>query len=275
MKIIEQYSVSKTGNLHDCEDLIFFSDSFASVIDGATSRGDRLFDGKNPGLAAALAVKNAIGKFGHSFSLRKALKCLTEEILLFNKSHGIGPEEYNRMITASAVIYSRYHNRIWLIGDCQCLVNNKTYANANGIDDFTASVRSFVNQAEILKGRPLEWIMENDPGSEYIKPLLVEQFLFQNLNPALKGAFGYTAIDGRNIEERSVKVIDIEKDCNEIILASDGYPAVCKTLNESEEALTAILKSDPLCIYEHKCVKGLKEGLVSYDDRAYLRFAAD
>ena len=38
MKVLEQFIESKTGNQSLCEDSIFLNESFAAVIDGATSK---------------------------------------------------------------------------------------------------------------------------------------------------------------------------------------------------------------------------------------------
>lgn len=272
MKIIEKFSISKTGKMSDCEDIIFYNDNFAAVIDGATARDNRLYGGKKSGLTAAIIAEDALKCLNEASSLREALDMITEGFLNFYKDNDISILDNNRIITASAVIYSRYHNQIWMIGDCQCIVGGKAYSNPNGIDDYVAGIRSYINQAEIVNGHTVEWIMENDPGSKYIHEFLVNQFLFQNCIPLRKGSFSYTALDGRHIETEAVKVIQLDLTTNEIILASDGYPVLAGTLSESEEILSKTLENDPLCIYENRCVKGVKPGLISFDDRAYVKF---
>ena len=56
-----------------------------------------------------------------------------------------------------------------------------------------------------------------------------------------------------------------------MVLASDGYPELCGTLAESEEMLREINEEDPLCIGRNAGVKGIMEGMESFDDRAYVR----
>ena len=58
----------------------------------------------------------------------------------------------------------------------------------------------------------------------------------------------------------------------EIVLASDGYPFLMPTLQESEERLADLLRDDPLCISIYKASKGLMQGNKSFDDRSYVRF---
>ena len=46
------------------------------------------------------------------------------------------------------------------------------------------------------------------------------------------------------------------------------------SLEESEAALSRQLATDPLCINTYKATKGVMEGNLSFDDRAYVRFRA-
>ncbi len=59
---------------------------------------------------------------------------------------------------------------------------------------------------------------------------------------------------------------------SQIVLASDGYPALKETLAESEAALRELIKNDPLCFRENMGTKGLVKGNDSFDDRTYIRF---
>ena len=49
MEIIEKHIMGKTGDLKLCEDGLFISSDMVMVIDGVTSKGNRLFDGKSSG----------------------------------------------------------------------------------------------------------------------------------------------------------------------------------------------------------------------------------
>ena len=55
------------------------------------------------------------------------------------------------------------------------------------------------------------------------------------------------------------------------ILASDGYPVLADTLEETERLLACSLAEDPLRIGEHLSTKGVAAGNESFDDRTYLR----
>lgn len=87
-------------------------------------------------------------------------------------------------------------------------------------------------------------------------------------------------IDGNNAQYEN----DREKYSLDIILASDGYPELKSTLEESEQALHKILEEDPLLFRQFKSTKGKivkppsfgdhsskKTGATSFDDRTYVR----
>ena len=56
------------------------------------------------------------------------------------------------------------------------------------------------------------------------------------------------------------------------MFASDGYPKLANTLEESEALLDMQRKNDPLNIGEFKATKAFVEGNNSFDDRSYIRF---
>jgi glycerophosphoryl diester phosphodiesterase len=57
-----------------------------------------------------------------------------------------------------------------------------------------------------------------------------------------------------------------------VILASDGYPELFDTLQETEEHLQKIIQEDPLCYKLQSLTKAVYPGQCSYDDRSYIRF---
>lgn len=61
---------------------------------------------------------------------------------------------------------------------------------------------------------------------------------------------------------------DIEKT---IVLASDGYPYLKDSLEASEHALQGVLRDDPLLFRTYKATKGIQQGNLSFDDRAYVK----
>lgn len=166
-------------------------------------------------------------------------------------------------MAASAVIYSAVRKEIWLVGDCHCMISGKVFENAKPNEDEIASMRSAFINNELKRGVTIYEMQQHDTGREHILPMLVAACTKQNKE--------YAVIDGFNMPLDKVKVIPIPEKCNEVILASDGYPVLKQTLKETEDALQSIISADPLLIGEHRATKGVMHGCSSFDDRCYLR----
>lgn len=168
------------------------------------------------------------------------------------------PEE---RLTASAIIYSRKKNEIWMIGDCQCLTDGKLHTNPKPHEEQIAEKRSEYIRKALEKGLFVSDFQIVDEGRNAILPELIHSCTQQNLT--------FSVIDGFRIPTDKIKILQAG---TENILASDGYPYLKNTLKESEDLLHKQLNDDPLCIQQFKATKGLMKGNVSFDDRAYVRF---
>lgn len=191
---------------------------------------------------------------------------MTSKINIIYKEHGLLDrlaEHATERLTSSAIVYSRNHEEVWMVGDCQCLIDGVFYDNPKPRENEIATMRANYISTELKHGKTIQNLMMEDTGRERILPTLIDSCQYQNIS--------YATIDGFNIPMDKVKTIDT-KNHYEIVLASDGYPFLCTSLRESEEMLKAQLNSDPLCIDTYKATKGLKNGNKSFDDRAYIRF---
>lgn len=74
---------------------------------------------------------------------------------------------------------------------------------------------------------------------------------------------------------KTQKVMDLlNKSYGEdVVLALDGYPELCRTLAESEEKLWKVNAEDPLCIGKNTGVKAVMDGRESFDDRVFVRLS--
>lgn len=169
-------------------------------------------------------------------------------------------------LTASVVVYSDYYRQIWMIGDCRCLVAGKLYDNGKPIEAVLAARRSAFLNDRLSEGISTDEIQKHDIGRDTIIDDIIKGCKKQNIE--------YPVIDGFDVALNKVKIIDVPRDV-EVVLASDGYPFLCDTLAESEDALARQLREDPLCISSFKATKGLMHGNKSFDDRCYIRFKTD
>ena len=275
MKVIESKIEGKKSP-ESCEDGLVVTADFIAVIDGSTSKTPHHLspDMKN-GRYAMVLISEYIQ---HELKPESTVEDFCEGVTsyIYNKVYrqqGIEeqmqahPEE---RLTASAILYSKAKNEVWMVGDCQAIIDGKLYENNKPFEDIVARRR-----VELIRQgfTPQE-------ARKTIEPLLIQAML-EGQNKT------YTVIDGFSIYQKGMKVVslnapqkNVETDVadslplptKEIVLASDGYPFLKPTLTESEEALAHLLAYDPQCTHEFIATKGIVVGNKSFDDRTYIRF---
>lgn len=272
--IVEQTLISKTDCEETCEDALYVGSHFVAVIDGATSKTERRWDGKTGGRVAAEVMKEAFDHIPSDATARQTVDILTAAIQAFYKQHDATEIVQNtpvERVIACFVAISFVRKEIWFVGDCQCLLNQELIQYTKEIDTITANARSMFLEAEIAQGKSIEELRQHDTGREFILPLLERQMAFQN-NPLL-GQYWFPIIDGFNVPDEGIHVLSIADDIDTIVLASDGYPYLKGSLEASEQALQDVLHDDPLLFHTYKATKGLQDDNVSFDDRAYVKIA--
>lgn len=266
MQIIESFLCGKENNPKTCEDGIYISEHFVAVIDGVTAKGQRLWNGHKSGYYAKEILLNYlkqddIAKQSPLELVNNLDKILCEAVLASGVS--LEPEEYPR---ASIIIYNDYYKEIWNYGDCQCSINGRVHRHSKKIDEINAVLRAGYLEAALEKGAAIEELLVNDCGRLMIQENLLKQFAYENK----KSEYGYPVLNGMGIEPDFLQIYKVDEG-DEVILASDGYPELGKNLKESEDKLQKIIKEDPLCFRQYRSTKGIKNGNVSFDDRAFCR----
>lgn len=288
MKIIESCIIGKKSP-EACEDGMVVTDDFIAVIDGSTSKTPKHL---NPDMKNGRYAMMLISEY-----IREELKtdasvdefCQGVTAYIYNKVYEmLGVEERlkehpEERLTASAILYSRTRNEVWMVGDCQAIIAGKLYENDKPYEEKIARKR-----VELI-----EQGLSPAEARKQIEPLLIEAMLSgQNQT--------YTVIDGFPIYREGVKVVSVSDSCSvqdsvpasdsvpcsdsvsasgtipssssEIVLASDGYPFLKPTLAASEAALAEQIANDPQNIHSFIATKGIVEGNKSFDDRTYIRF---
>ena len=297
MKIIESSIIGKKSP-EACEDGMVVTDDFIAVIDGSTSKTPKHL---NPDMKNGRYAMMLISEY-----IREELKadasvddfCQGVTAYIYNKVYEkLGVEERlkehpEERLTASAILYSRTRNEVWMVGDCQAIIDGKLYENGKPFEEKIARER-----VELIKQglSPAE-------ARKQIEPLLIKAMLSgQNQT--------YTVIDGFPIYREGVKVVSVSdsssvqdsvsssdscsgqdpvscsgsasasdtipSSSSEIVLASDGYPFLKPTLAASEAALAEQIANDPQNIRSFIATKGIVEGNKSFDDRTYIRFSPE
>ena len=282
MKIIESSIIGKKSQ-EACEDGMVVTDDFIAVIDGSTSKTPKHL---NPDMKNGRYAMMLISEY-----IREELKadasvddfCQGVTAYIYNKVYEkLGVEERlkehpEERLTASAILYSRTRNEVWMVGDCQAIIAGKLYENGKPYEQEIARKR-----VELI-----EQGLSPAEARKQIEPLLIEAMLSgQNQT--------YTVIDGFPIYQEGVKVVALKMKSasssievyfqeqtkpisspNEVVLASDGYPFLKPTLAASEAALAEQIANDPQNIHSFIATKGIVEGNKSFDDRTYIRFSVE
>ena len=291
MKIIESCIIGKKSP-EACEDGMVVTDDFIAVIDGSTSKTPKHL---NPDMKNGRYAMMLISEY-----IREELKtdasvdefCQGVTAYIYNKVYEkLGVEERlkehpEERLTASAILYSWTRNEVWMVGDCQAIIDGKLYENGKPYEEKIARKR-----VELI-----EQGLSPAEARKQIEPLLIEAMLSgQNQT--------YTVIDGFPIYREGVKVVSVSdsssvqdsvpasdsvpcsdsasasdtipSSSSEIVLASDGYPFLKPTLAASEAALAEQIANDPQNIHSFIATKGIVEGNKSFDDRTYIRFSPE
>lgn len=267
MKVIEQHIVGK-HSLEDCEDGIVATPDFVAVIDGSTSKTPhRLHPPMRNGRYCMMAIQRFLRRMAADLSLTQFCEQVTAHI------HALYPSDDTPMrlhpqerFCASAVVYSVQRHEVWMVGDCQCMVNGRGFHNDKPSEDVLAHQRAAVFQ-KMLTAHPdmvRDGRIVHDYARDTILDSLIDSLAGENRT--------YAVIDGFPIFMPGVKTIPVEAANADIVLASDGYPFLRPTLQESEAALREQLARDPYCIDSFVATKGVMAGNRSFDDRAYVRF---
>lgn len=254
MTITEHFICGK-HTAADCEDGIVITNDFAAVIDGSTSKTPKRLDpSMKNGRFAMLLISEYIKQMPADYTMNDFCRGITLRIAKEYAKRGITedmakhPEE---RLTASAIIYSNSRKEVWMVGDCQAIIDGEYYDNSKPYEQEIAMQRATLIKNGML---PKE-------ARRTIEPQLIKAMLEgQNRQ--------YAVIDGTPIYMPGTRIVTASH-C--VVLASDGYPTLLPTLHKSEEALAQHLTDDPQNITDFIATKGLVEGNVSFDDRAYIK----
>lgn len=267
MTIIEQSSIGKKSQ-ETCEDGIVVAEHYVAVVDGSTSKSRQQFLAEmTNGQYCMRLVCQYIDSMPADLSAEQFCRLITAYIRFvydqFDTDMHLLEEIPTERMAASAVIYSALRKEIWMVGDCQCMVDGVLYENPKPYEAPIADMRSGYIRLALLNGATTADFQQKDDGRKFILPVLIENCKNQNKT--------FAVIDGFAIPMPHVKIIHVEQ-AKEIILASDGYPVLKKSLAESEKALARLIVTDPLCIHDFRATKGVMQGSNSFDDRTYIRF---
>jgi hypothetical protein len=271
----EQSLISKTGNAADCEDAIYIGPHYVAVIDGATSRTRRRWNGKTSGRIAAEIIQATFDQLPYDAHPYQATAIFTRAISKLYEQYDVvnlTRDDPTQRAVASFVAVSLWRKEVWSIGDCQCLLDGhllSAFTHVKEVDEIIANTRSLFLESELAQGKTITDLIQHDTSRDFVQPLIKQQMFFQN-RPST-GQYWYAVIDGSDVPHEGIHTSSFTEHVKTIVLASDGYPYLKDSLEASEQALQTLLRDDPLLFRQYKATKGLIRGLISFDDRSYVK----
>jgi len=274
------------------EDGLVVTPDFIAVIDGSTSKTDyRHSLLRSNGRQAMHIISRYLSRMPKDTTCDHFLRGVTAAVRRHYKKSMLPrlaqhPED---RLTASVAVYSRLCRQLWLVGDCQCLATplnthdahthtvhaphdahdphsqHTYYDNPKPAEAQLAAMRADEVRRQLAQGKTVDQLLRDDTARPVIIPHMLETMQQQNI--------AYSVVDGFPIPKAHVRVITLDFQPWELVLATDGYPFLMPTLDESEARLQQQRLNDPLNIGpDFQATKAFHPDNNSFDDRTYVRF---
>lgn len=262
MNVIESYVAGKHPDPVRCEDVVADAGDLVAVIDGVTDKGGLpfVYAGRpvTGGRFAARTVADAIANLTAGTPAVDVVAEISDALAVAVAAQAGELPDHDRP-GVSLVVYDAELEVVWRVGDCGLRIDEAAHLGGKRIDEVTSDFRAAY----------LATFDDADDGTgrEVIMPLLRRQAALANR----PGEFGYGVVNGTTVPSVFVEVFPVPSSAREVVLATDGYPALPATLADAEAELARRLAADPRGVAELRATKGLSPGLRSFDDRAWVR----
>ena len=225
---IESFSAGKEQGRND--DSIYIGKDFAAVIDGVSDKSSVLIKGRKVKIAEI--ITEAISKldrleapeYAKTLSFDKWVDLINLYIKVYLQRNGVGEEVGN--LEATGVIYSKYNNQIWLVGDCRAIYDGEVVQNPLKTDEVVVDIRKKIIEGLLKSGYTQEQLMKEDVSkSIIIKPELlskhiknpiiiegIEKYRTERIKKALlEGGFSEEEIEEQNLIQKYYNPRDLQK----------------------------------------------------------------
>lgn len=180
IKLIESFSAGKKQGKND--DSIYVGEYFAAVVDGVSNKSSIKIGEKE------IKIADIIAQAINTFDDQKCAEYLTfDKMILWINEYvkryliSIGKEDMVGKVEATAAIYSKYHNQIWIIGDCRAIYDGKAVLNPLKIDDVYVALRKRIIAGLIEDGYTEEQLLEKDKSNEIIyNPYKLDKYIISS-----------------------------------------------------------------------------------------------
>ena len=165
MEIVEQQIVGKDPR-KGCEDGLVVTPDFVAVIDGSTSKSRyRHSWWRSNGRHAMKIVARYISHMPATITSEQFLTGVSAAVRRHYKKSMLPrlqahPED---RLTCSVVVYSRLSREVWMVGDCQCLLNGDLYDNPKPYEAELAAKRAAEVRRLLAEGTTPNDLLRNRP----------------------------------------------------------------------------------------------------------------
>ena len=270
---IEYTTISKTGDERGNHDGIVVSDAFLAVVDAYQARGYRAWQGKPAGIFAKELLCKALEQQPADAEARDVV-CALEETLQEQTTSAIEQMQDKQVYAypmARLLVYSAAKRQIWRLGDSPFVVDGTLHFERSQALQAATLKRAEVTEKFLARDNTdLKDMVNNDYGRTAIMEDIVAE---ERRVDGVECLSGRADVD-MDVLLGNVEVFQLEVG-QEVILASDGYPQLLPSIEESEAWLKEERDRDPLFVRDFKALRTAKDEEVGYDDRSYVRFVVD
>lgn len=230
-KIINKESFSEGKREGHNDDAIYIGENFAAVIDGVSHKSSVLVNGEEVKVAGIIvsALKKLDSKeapeYAKTLNFEECLRFINMYIKKYLEKNGLA-ENVGKM-EATGVIYSKYHNQLWLVGDCKAMYDGTIAQNPLRIDEVYVAIRKRLIETLLQEGYTQEELLAHDLSKDIIKnpDLLdsyikserevaeIEEYWNEQIKNALKkSGFSEEEIESQELVKKFHNPRDLQKD---------------------------------------------------------------
>lgn len=262
VQVLETFIQGKVSD-EKCEDTIVVTPAFIGIIDGVTSKSKFKYQGQTTGKLASTMISGVVEQLPKDATLSVLIERVNQRFTEFYDQIAFTADRASQGLQAVAVIYSRFRNELWQVGDAQINLDGQLLTNPKPSDLVLSDMRSLILRLSPVSSDQV------DPGRQAILPWILKATQFAN---SADSEWGYAIFNGQPIPDALLNIYPLSAETHQIVLASDGYPKLMGSLADSEAELAEVLQNDPSCSHEYRSTKGLKAGNRSFDDRSLVHF---
>lgn len=180
IKNVESTSIGKTTGHND--DGIYIGENFAAVFDGVSTKSTVEANGKK--VKIANIIVEALGKidrpsapvYAKTLTFEEFVEYINMYIRKYCENTNISLQK--TPLESTGAIYSKYHNQIWIVGDCRAIYDGKIITNELEIDEVYANLRVKIINELLDSGYTEEQLLEEDISKKIIaNPQEISQYI--------------------------------------------------------------------------------------------------